>query len=534
MIPRFSQRERYATAALCFATRCAGADPTFILMTYCRSRRRAITALRVFSLALALVLAPGVTIAQSAPPNTWARTNVDLRIGYESVSLPGDEKMGLVGTSYLVELREGLCVGPAVYGAASGERGGLFTVGAEAALCIRLAGPLGLQTGLYVGGGGGGGAPQGGGLMLRPHVDLLWDFGGYRLGVSVSNVRFPSGEINSTQFGLVLAMNTQFIHLPGGTEPMPYFGGLRTGVGFDRILGVVGAYRPKSGAEGNSGKPLSSTIGPVGARADHFFTPNFFGGLQANAAASGGAAGYAEFLGTLGMQWPLGADNFTLGGRVALGMGGGGDMPTGGGLLGKAALDAALRLSRNVSLNLEAGWAYAPQGSFSAPFATLAVMWDLDHERGTPDVQTREEFIGGVETYHLAARKKGPPQTLDNVTFKFNRFVSDSFYLTGQVHSAYAGDAGGFSVGLIGVGAQQMLGDHVLVGAELLAGAAGGGGVDTGNGAIVQPMAYVGVNLSRSLSLRLGAGRIKSGGGGLDSNVLDLTLAFSFGVASRP
>ena len=489
---------------------------------------------RIFALALAVMLVPDVTIAQPAPPSTWARTNVDLRIGYENVSLPGDETMGLVGTSYLVELREGLCAGPAVYGAASGQRGGFFTVGAEAALCIRLVGPLGVQTGLYVGAGGGGGAPQGGGLMLRPHADLLWDFGGYRLGVSVSNVRFPNGEINSTQFGLVLAMNTKFIHLPGGNETMPYFGGARTGVGFDRILGAVGAYRPVSGTKGNSGAALNSTIGTVGARADHFFTRNFFGGLEANAAASGGAAGYAEFLGTLGLQWPVGSDRFTLGGRVALGMGGGGDVPTGGGLLGKAALDAALRVSRNMSLNLEAGWARAPQGSFSAPFFSLAMMWDLDHGQGMPSVQTREEFIGGVETYHLAARKKGPPQTLDNLTFKFNRFVSDAVYLTGQVHSAYAGGAGGFSVGLIGVGVQHRFGDRVLVGAELLAGAAGGGGVDTGNGAIVQPMVYVGVDLSPSLSLRLGTGRVISGGGGLDSNVLDLTLAFSFGVASRP
>ncbi|MCB2022161.1 MAG: hypothetical protein KDG44_15305 [Burkholderiaceae bacterium] len=500
--------------------------------TCCHSRRRALAALRALCLALALPCA--AAFAQSASPNAWARTNVDLRVTYESVTLPGDEKMGLVGASYLAELHEGLCVGPAVYGAASGERGGLFTVGAEAALCIRLAGPLALQTGLYVGGGGGGGAPVGGGLMLRPHADLLWDFGGYRLGVSISNVRFPSGEINSTQFGLVLAMNTKFVHLPGGTDPMAYFGGLRTGVGFDRILGVAGAYRPASDALGKSGAPLGATIGTVGMRADHFFTPNFFGGIEANAAASGGAAGYAEFLGTLGLQWPVGSDRFTLGGRVALGMGGGGDVPTGGGLLGKAALDAALRLSRNVSLNLEAGWARAPQGSFSAPFGSLALMWDLDHGNGAPTVQTREEFASGIETYHLAARKKGPPATLDNVTLKFNRFVSESFYLTGQVHSAYAGDAGGFSVGLIGVGVQQMLGEHVLVGAELLAGAAGGGGVDTGNGAVVQPMAYVGVDLSRSLSLRLGAGRVMSGGGGLDSNVLDLTLAFSFGVASRP
>ena len=70
-----------------------------------------------------------------------------------------------------------------MYGAASGQRGGFFTIGAEGALCTRLYGPLDLVAGLYVGGGGGAAAPQGGGLMLRPHVDLMWDFGPLRAGL---------------------------------------------------------------------------------------------------------------------------------------------------------------------------------------------------------------------------------------------------------------------------------------------------------------------------------------------------------------
>jgi len=489
--------------------------------------------LRLFLLA-SLASLPAFGHAQSDAAPAWTRSNADLRLGFETIKLPGNEHMGLLGTSYLAELRPGLCVGPAVYGAVSGQRGGLFTVGAEAALCTNLVGPLNLAAGLYVGGGGGGAAPVGGGLMLRSHVDLLWKFGGYRAGVSVSNVRFPSGEIDSTQVGLVFGMNTEFTYLPSGRASVPYYASGRTGIGFDRILGVGGVYRPGAGAVGVSGLPLQSQIGYIGMRAERFYTPSFYGGLEANAAASGGAAGYAEFLGTLGLEWPLGSDWFTLGGRVALGMGGGGDIPVGGGLLAKAALDATLRLSRDLSLNLEGGWAKAPQGSFSAPFASLALRWDLDHPQGMPTRLTRQEFAGGVEAYRLAARKVGPPQNLQNVSFKLNRFVSESFYLTGQVQSAYAGGAGAFSVGLVGAGAQAHLGESVLLGAELLAGAAGGGGVATGSGAIVKPMVYAGVDLTRSLSLRLGAGQVKAVNGPLDSTVVDLTLVFSFGVASRP
>jgi hypothetical protein len=497
------------------------------------SARPACRATRM-SLAAGLMLLSAWAQAQATQPEAWVHAKSDLRLGYETLKLPGNESMGLLGTSYLLEVAPGVCFGPGVYSALSGQRGGLFVVGAEAALCMPLAGPLSLQAGLYVGGGGGGGAPVGGGLMLRPHADLLWDFGGLRAGVSYSNVRFPSGQINSSQFGLVLDMSTDFNYLSPARGTLAFDGSGRTGMGFDRILMVGGVYRPRAGSLGNSGVPLQSQIGYVGARAERFFTPNLYGGLEANGAASGGAAGYAEFLGTLGAEFAPGSDAFTLGARVALGMGGGGDIPTGGGLLAKAALDASLRLSRDLSLGLEAGWAKAPQGSFSAPFGSIALRWDLDHADGPPTNLAREEWAGGVETYHLAARKQGPPQSLQNVTLKFNRFVGDTVYLSGQVHSAYAGDAGAFSVGLVGAGAQWRIGEMWLVGAELLGGAAGGGGVATGSGAIVQPMAYVGVELSPSLYLRLGGGQVKAINGPLDSHVADLTLVFSFGVASRP
>ena len=315
---------------------------------------------------------------------------------------------------------------------------------------------------------------------------------------------------------------------------MPFNGSGRTGVGLDRIRAVGGVYRPRAGSTANSGVALESKIAFVGARAERFYAPNLYGGIEANAAASSGAAGYAELLGTLGAEWAPVPDRLQLGGRVALGLGGGGDMPVGGGLLAKAALDAALRLSRDVSLGLEAGWAKAPQGSFSAPYGSLALRWDMDHPQGQMSKLTREEWAAGAAVYRGAARKTGPPQDMQNVTLKLNRFVGESFYLTGQVQSAYAGNAGAFAAGLLGAGVQTRLGDRLRVGAELLAGAGGGGGVDTGSGAIVQPMAYVGVDLPRSLSLRLGAGRVKAANGALDSTVADLTLAFTFGVASRP
>ena len=495
-------------------------------LTYPVPKRRA--------LAAALSFVASAAFAQGAPQSDWRSLPASARIGYETLSLPGDERMGLVGLTYLVEAYPGVCLGPAVYGAASGQRGGFFTVGAEAALCTQLVGPLGLQAGLYVGGGGGAAAPVGGGLMLRPYANLLYDFGPFRAGVSVSSVNFPNGDIDSSQVGVVFDMPMTFGYLPAGSRMPALPAPPRSGVGFDRFLAVGGVYRPRSGALGTSGAPLPSNIGYVGARAESFLWPDVYLGLEANGAASGGVDGYAEILGTLGMEFPLGASGVTLGGRLALGMGGGGDMPMGGGLLAKAALDLAVPLSRDLSLALELGWAGAPQGDFDAPFASLALRWALDPLPGVAAVAVRQEWSAGVEMYTDAARKNGTSASMQNVSFKYNRFVGPTMYLSGQVQSAYQGDAGAYTAGFFGAGGQWRFEPGVLAGAEMLVGAAGGGGVDTGGGAVFKPMAYVGARLSEPLSLRLGAGWIKAFNGELSSPVVDLTLTFAFDVAGRP
>ena len=153
-------------------------------------------------------------LACAQPIDPLVTAPAQIRISAEKVRLPGGEHMGLIGTSYLVGVGRGWSVGPSIFGAASGRRGGLFTIGAQASWQARIAGPLTLDAGLFAGGGGGGAAPVGGGLMVRPHVDLLWDFGPFLAGVSASRVRFANGDIDSSQVGLVMSARTDFRCVP--------------------------------------------------------------------------------------------------------------------------------------------------------------------------------------------------------------------------------------------------------------------------------------------------------------------------------
>lgn len=458
-----------------------------------------------------------------------------MRLGYETLSLPGGENMGLVGTSYLVQARPGFCIGPAVYSAASGQRGGLFVVGGEAAWCTQLAPRLSLQAGLFVGGGGGGAAPVGGGLMLRPHADLLWDFGRFRAGLSASSVKFPNGQIGSSQLGIVVETDGRFGYhaagdYPAGVAVPPRQGG---GMGFDRITAMATVYKPRGAALGNSGTPLAAHIGLVGARGEAQWGDHVYIGIEASGAVNSSASGYAELLGLLGTRAVLLDDRLTLGARVALGMGGGGDLPTGGGLLAKASADLRVQISRDLALQFEGGYAIAPQGSLRAPFAALGLQWNLAPLPGQPAQPVRQEFAFGVETYTNAQRNVGPPRSLQSVSLRFNRYIGEHVYLSGQAQSAYGGGAGAFAAGLIGAGAQWTLGSRWTLGAEMLVGAAGGGGVDSGGG-IVRPTLFAGFDLTPAVVLQASVGRVRAISGALDSNVFGLSVVFPFVVAGLP
>jgi hypothetical protein len=426
-------------------------------------------------------------------------------------------------------------VGPGVYGAVTGKRGGFFVPGVEGAWSHPFNDWLAVDTGVFAGGGGGGAAPVGGGLMLRPHLDLVFRFPGFYTGPTASKVWFTNGKINSTQFGWMVNFDSSFRY-----RPSEYTGqatdGSATGLGFDHVDAMVTVAKPRHSTS-TAGAPMTQRIGLVGLRAERGVGGPLWAGIEAAGAGSGGVAGYAEVLGTAGLRWPVVSDRLSLGVRASVGLGGGGAVDTGGGLLLKTAAGATLRLNNTLGIGAEVGLVDAPRGHYSAATAAVSLNWALDvpqRDMGDwfntrPGVPTRMEFGAGLERYR-AARKDGPTRALDAVVLQINRFVAPNLYLTGQAHSALAGGAGAYSVGLFGFGAQLPVGHRLRLGAEALGGAAGGGGVDTHGGAVLQARAYADVALTDSLSLRVAAGKIKSVHGGLDAPVVDAALVFSFGV----
>jgi hypothetical protein len=160
------------------------------------------------------------------------------------------------------------------------------------------------------------------------------------------------------------------------------------------------------------------------------------------------------------------------------------------------------------------------------------VVWALDGpgSAGVPARPVRTEFGTGVERFD-AARRSGESRAMSLAVLRIDRFVTPNLYLSGQAHTAFAGDAGGYASVLLGAGWSQPLSRRWQLGGELLGGAAGGGGVDS-RGAVGQAMLYVNTQLTPAVGLRLGAGRIESLHGPLGATVVGLSLNFTYGVSA--
>jgi hypothetical protein len=495
-----------------------------------------------------LLAASGAAASMAAPATEGAADGpaaravpAELSVGAERLRLPGGEALGLVGTSFLVEPEpgSGWWVGPSLYGAASGHRGGLFTWGIEAQHRWLVAPLWSLVTGLYAGGGGGGNAPVGGGLMLRPHADLQLDLGGWSAALGLSEVDFPNGSIHSTQVGLRLAMpETLGFANPGHSSQATGAGsgGARAdGLGYSSLELVLG--RDAAGAN-----PVGA-FDLIGLRAGWRLDDAWSLTAQASAAAKGAAAGYAEFMAGLRGLWPVlpgSVPALRLGLAGSLGMGGGGAVPTGGGAMARAAALAQWRLGSGAALELEGGRVRAFSGPFDVNYLQLGIGFDVDRPArpgaGEPVAESalRETtWAAGVESYARAQRKAGGDPSLSAVSLGVRRAVDDHVYLSGRAVSAFSGGAGAYSAGLLGLGwaTDAQAASGWAAGVEADAGAGGGGGVNSVGGAIIEPTAWLARSVGGAGRLQLSAGWVRSLRGGLSSPVLG--LAWSVALNTR-
>ncbi len=504
--------------------------------------------LAIASLCAGALCWPMTGLAQDTvePPADLKPTPTAWRLTSETLKLPGGEKMGMVGGDLLFDVSDKLRLGIGSYGAVRGELGGFITLGVAGEVQQRLSPSWLSHAGLFVGAGGGRGRGDlsGGGLMLRADAGLTYRSAGYgNFGFGVSHVRFPSGLIASTQPYLQYEYSFNSLLGRGWTTTSPNSGSAwmdAVQANPNEFAVVARSYKIPSSVVRDGGQPQHSSMQLLGVEWLSYLDERWFLKLESEGAMGGQNAGYMQILAGGGYRLPL-SRSTAIKFHAAVGPAGGGGVDTGGGLL----LDAGASLQQNVTkrtaLELTVGEVRAPSRSFEARSVALKLIYQFGLPSVPPtappwsalrDFDTENLRVRVAnQTYFKAApkwRNQFVDQSVSNLGVQLDYFVSPHWFVTGQGLAAYAGKAGAYMTGQVGVGTQWPVSERWFVEGEALLGAAGGGGLAVGSGLVGQANASVGYHLSKSLSLMATAGRINALKGDFKANLVGLTLAYQF------
>ena len=478
-------------------------------------------------------------------PSTWR--NRTLRFSFEEIDMPdAGEKMGLYSIGAYDQLNNWLYGGITLYGAATGRRGGFFTGGYTLGVDKHLFDNFFFDLGSYVGAGGGGAAAQGGGLMIRPHVGLKYDSGWSKLGLKYTYIDFPNGKISNDTIALSLDIPFSSLILNLEDDELTvadYFGVDSSKVSRHRshLAARFRAYSPARSSKTTSGASLNDSLGLVGVEYSYFIDDNWFTTFETAGALSGDVGGYAELLAGIGYRFPLTKDDrLALLPALIVGGAGGGAVETGGGFVARGNLGLEYRLSSDLSLIMDGGYLTAPDGNFDTPYLGLNLAYIIEafaqDQKGAPLVETdlikttKWRFRPAYQWYFDAQRKGGSSRDMQLLGGKIDFMGGNWWYLTGQGLSAYEGGAGGYSEGHWGVGILGPRWNKIRFYGEMLIGAGGGGGVDSGSALLFKPSVGLEYNLNNDLSFQTGIGKVISKEGNLDANTLEANLVLRFGT----
>lgn len=467
-------------------------------------------------------------------------------MNWTPLKMPTGEKTALLGLSYMVAVNEDWGLGPAFYGAAKGNYGGLFTAGFTAQRRFRLSQDWHAAAGLYAGAGGGVSSEQvraGGGFMLRPEVSLRGEFGNWYAGVGLAQVRFPSGNIKDTTWTLMVGRMDRFLSFSPADAGSFGRAGDRTGMGFDEIALSAGVEKPRSGSITRDGRSVTGRKGKAGADLRQYFgNGGSWWGLEASGAASGGSDGYMEIFANAGQDWGVFSERLRVGGQISTGLGGGGNLDTGNGWLFRAGPTLRWITPWGPTLRLDASYLKAPWGNYDSMQVRASLALPL--EKGsrvlnTPPLESgtvrEQDWYLSMPKFKEFQFKDGSRESVTGLGIGMARDFSGPWYGAAQAGSAAFGKAGAYSYGMFGLGAKTArLPGGFRVGAEALVGAAGGGGVAVGGGAVTQGELWAqweGSQPKDRLRVKVGVGQWKALGGAKQSTpVVSLNIGWAFGT----
>ena len=131
------------------------------------------------------------------------------------------------------------------------------------------------------------------------------------------------------------------------------------------------------------------------------------------------------------------------------------------------------------------------------------------------------------------AKKRGGASLVDDISligFQYQDYINDSLYRTFETYGAGTGGVDGYAKVLAGLGINtELIDDVVDLDVKLSLGMAGGGGIDTGGGLIVQPMIGLDIKLADGWRIKPMLGKTYAPSGNFSATTSELGLSWTGG-----
>jgi hypothetical protein len=466
------------------------------------------------------------------------------KIDFLSIELPNnDPNMGYTGIHYNLFINDWAYAGLGIYGAVSGNKGGFFTLGVNAGIKKYFGKDFYVDSGFHFGGGGGASAPDGGGAFILPHVNLGYDFKNFSLNSGWSYVDFfDGGNIKGHQFNVSLEIPLDYNYSDYSSSESDFEMNLLKKSNWDIFtkrtslmlhqnnLKIKGETKQSNGQKYNG-----ETIRLAGFELASYLSENWFAFLKVDGAFDGIKAGYMDvFLGG-GYLYSFNKNRTNLLAKFGVGAGGGGGIDTEGGFLIYPDISIEQKLFNDIYLALNTGFVMSPNSNVYTQSYGFGIKYYLDRNGINSNSKSFNsgkfkgfEIITKHDIYFDAVRDTNPTEDMHQISLQINVDLNKNIYIAGQTAFANFGNAGAYAEGIVGLGARTnpILNDNTTFFVQALAGAAGGGGISTGEGLIIKPSAGFSYKLNNTLSFRAAGGYVKAKGGNLSSTFINFGIKY--------
>lgn len=505
--------------------------------------------MKKFSLLIITIITCQILVSQNeTAPNKltqkgFAKINF-LSINMPEFNIPNEPNMGFAGIHYNLFLNKSFYTGLGIYGAVSGKRGGFFTLGINAGYKKFLTEKLYLDTGFHFGGGGGASAPDGGGAFILPHFNLGYHFKHFSLNTGWSYVHFfDDGLIKGNQLNVALEIPLNYDYSNYNKRENVYQLKELNKSNWNQKTQRTSLMVHLNNLDVTKALPTQEqviqgkTIRLAGFEFANYFTKNWFGFIKVDGAYSGIKAGYMDvFLGG-GYHFSFNKNNTHILTKFSIGAAGGGGVNSDGGFMIAPDVSLEQKLFKNTFIAINKGYLLTPSQLFSTSSYGVGLKYYLDRS-GT--IANKKHFSSGKfkgvdfiikhDWYFNAKRISEPTEDMHQISLQINLDLNKHLYVAGQTSFANFGNAGAYAEGLVGLGikSKKTMGIHTRFFGQILAGAAGGGNISTGEGLIIKPSFGADYQLNNTLNLRGSLGYVKAKGGNLNNAFINLGLSYNF------